>query len=160
MSTILMQIKGFKGNSTAANYKDWIEIDNLQFGGDRDVKMELGDLNNREHGRLSLNRVLLIKHLDRASNDLFMAMCNGTTFSQIEIHVCRGDKTLTPYAKFVLDKAMVSAHYTDVAGGADLIEEVELGFTRLQRTYVERDATNKSQSPNTVGYDLEAAKAM
>lgn len=160
MTTIFMQIKGFKGNVTIPQYKDWIAIESFDIGGHRSVKMTVGDLTNREHSTLSFNTMTLIKHLDSASNDFFMAMCNAYTFSQVEIHLCQNDTKNTPYAKFVLDKVMVAKHHTDVLVDTSPIEEVEFAYTKIQRTYIKQDASTKAQTPHRAGYDLEAGKAM
>ncbi len=160
MSHIFMQIKGFKGNVTIPQYKDWIAIDSFDIGGHRPVKMRIGDLTNREHSTLGFSPLTLIKHLDSASNDLFMAMCNAYTFSQVEIHVCQNDAKNTPYAKFLLDKVMVAKHHTDVLVDTNPIEEIEFAYTKIQQTYIKQDASSKAQAPHRAGYDLESGKAM
>jgi type VI secretion system secreted protein Hcp len=155
-----MQIAGYKGNVTIPQYKDWIAIDNLEFGGERSIKMTIGDLTNREHSRLVLHKMTLLKQLDNTSNDLFMAMCNAHTYSQIEIHLCQNDANITPYAKFVLDKVMVAKYHTEVLVDANPMEEIEFAYTKIQRSYIKHDAMNKAQAPHRVGYDLETGKAM
>ncbi len=160
MTTILMHIKGLKGNVTIKNYNDWIALDSIEFGGSRPIKMNVSNLSDREHGSLVINRMTLSKHIDNASNDLFMAMCNADSFSQVEIHLCQNDTVLTPYAKFILDNVMVSKHTTYSLVNATAVEEVELAFTKIQRAYMQHDAMNKAQSPHIVGYNLETAKAV
>ncbi len=160
MANIFMHIKGYKGNVTDGNYKDWIALHNVEFGGNRAIKMSIGEVVDRQHSRLTLHKMTLIKQLDDASNDLFSAMCRSTTFSQVEIHVCQNETNLQPQVKFILEGAMVATHHTDIAGGAAPIEEVELAYTKLQRTTVKYDANNKAQAPRTTGYDLEQAKPL
>jgi hypothetical protein len=40
------------------------------------------------------------------------------------------------------------------------MEEIEFAYTKIQRSYIKHDATNKAQAPHRVGYDLETGKAM
>lgn len=158
--SMYMKIQDYKGNATATNYQDWIELDSLKIGGDRNINMNIGNIASREHGPLNIDALTLTKKMDSASNDLFMAMCNATNLDEVEIHVCQGSNQTTPYAKFVLDKAMVASHHTTVVGDGDLVEEIELGYSKLQRVYIKRNASNKEQSPDRVGYDLAQAQAV
>lgn len=155
MATIFMQANGYTGNATASNYSGWIELDSVNFSANNPVKMCVGDVSNRQQGKLSIGHITVLKGLDNASNDLLMAMCKSKTLPSVDIHFCHGDDTLSAYAKWKLDNVMIAKYTTNTLSGSDMTEALELAFTKIQKTYIK-----SGRSPNTVGYDLETAQPM
>lgn len=71
--------------------------------------------------------------------------------------MCSTDKEIQPYVKYLLENVIVSSHYNYMSSGAVPLESLTLNYTKIQKTYIGRDSSNKPLSPNTTGYDLEKA---
>lgn len=153
-----MKINGIKGNVSSGGYQDWIELNSLDFNAKRPTSARTGQVTNRSNAIPQFSEVKIVKNLDKSSNPLFDRVCAAKIIPEAEIHICRTDKELTPYAKYVLNDVLVSEHHTHAAGNGAPFETIQLSYTKIKRTYVDVNAKNQGNTPYTSGYDLETAQ--
>ena len=158
MSNIYMKAPNITGNVTTNPYQGWIALNSADFDVTRNIRMQVGNITDRENTIPSFSELEIAKQLDTASNGLFQSACNATNLAQVEIHVCSTGKEITPYAKYTLSNVIIS-HYSSTINKVGLPgETLKLNFTQLESSYIPRGATGQAQSPNTVGYNLETAE--
>jgi type VI secretion system secreted protein Hcp len=157
---IYLKIPSTSGNVTTEGFKNWIEVSDIEFSGvSAPVNMQIGNSINRNSSRPKFGEVTIIKNQDQSSNVLFDAVHSGQSFDQVEFNYTSTGSQSVVYGKLILTNAMVThysdSHHGDAQGTPQ--EIVRFAYTKMQRTVVPRDATNKPGSPNSAGYDLEKA---
>ncbi|MEM1244200.1 MAG: type VI secretion system tube protein Hcp [Pseudomonadota bacterium] len=158
--SIFLKIPGINGNVSSGGHKNWIAIDNVDFSIKRFIHTEPGKVNDRDNHIPNLSEFEMTKKLDNASHHLFAAACSGKVYDQIELHVCATDKALEPYAKYKLFDAMISMVHTAMHNNAIPMEMISINYTKIESTYISRDAKGVKQAPFTVGYDQASAEIL
>jgi len=157
---IYMKMNGAEGNVTSKGYEGWIQLESLDNGISRRIQARVGQTGNRERTIPSFQEIEITKHIDPSTYFLYQTACCDQTISEIEIHACSTDTEVSPYAKYILNHVMIS-HYQEVMDAdKQPIEMLRLNFTKIQKTYMARDAMNKPQNPATFGFDLTTAKKL
>ena len=157
---IYLKANGIQGNATAKGYEQWVELSSLDFDISSKTRMPVGSARERSRGAPEFSEFIFTKNLDNASNPLFQHACTQKVLPIVEIHICSTDANLTPVAKYKLSNTMVTSHKSTSASGAAPLEVGSLHFTKIECTYIGRDATNQQQAPQISGYNLETAEPM
>ncbi len=158
---IYLEYEGIKGNVTAEGYKDHIAVDSLTFGVGRGISMEPGNLSNREATRPTVSEVTLTKVADNSATALFKEAVTGSAGKKVTIKfVQTGADKVTEYMDYVLEDCLVSGYNISASGEGDPIESISLSFAKVMVNYNDFDKSNKSASPQRVGYDLTTAKPL
>src|SRR3989339_322873 len=131
---IYMKMNGAEGNVTSKGYEGWIQLESLDNGISRRIQARIGQTGNRER--------------------------TIPSFQEIEIHACSTGTEVSPYAKYILNHVMISHYQEVIDADKQPIEMLRLNFTKIQKTYMARDAMNKPQNPATFGFDLTTAKKL
>jgi type VI secretion system secreted protein Hcp len=158
MSNIYMQMKNIEGNVTTANYKGWIELENVEFGIQRELKTRVGMASDRAAITPVFSEVSISKMIDQASNELMLKSCGDKALPEVDIHFCKSDKDSSPFMKIKLSNVMIGRYHTNAAKDTVPYETLTLSFTKIQRTYLGRDGSGSTLSPDVAGYDLEKAQ--
>ncbi|WP_086931496.1 Hcp family type VI secretion system effector [Agarilytica rhodophyticola] len=158
---IFIEYDGIKGNATADGYKDHIRVDSLQFGVGRGISMEPGNLANREATRPSLSEVTFTHKTDNSATALFKEAVTGSAGKKVTIKfVQTGADKLVEFMTYTLEECLVSGYSISADGDNDPIESVSLSYAKILVNYNDYDKSNKSASPQRVGYDLTTAKPL
>jgi len=158
---IYLEYEGVKGNVTADGYKDCIAVDSVQFGVGRGISMESGNMSNRESSRPSVSEVTLTKKADNSVTALFKEAVTGSNGKKVSIKFVRtGTDKVQEYMDYTLENCLVSGYSISAEADDEPVETLSLSFTKIMINYNDHDATNKSGSPQRVGYDLETAKPL
>lgn len=158
---IYLDYENVKGNVTADGYKDHIAVLSLDFNIGRGISMEPGNLSNREATRPSVSEVTITKAADNSATALFKEAVTGSAGKKVEIKFVRtGADKVQEFMTYTLENCLVSGYSISADGEADPIENISLSFSKIMVNYNDHDATNKSASPQRVGYDLETAKPL
>lgn len=158
---IYIEYEGIKGNVTADGYKDHISVDSFQFGVGRGISMEPGNLSNREATRPSISEVTVTKAADTSATALFKEAVTGSAGKKVTIKfVQTGSDKLIEFMTYTLEDCLVSGYSVSAGSEGDPIESISLSFSKLMVNYNDFDKTNKSASPQRVGYDLTTAKPL
>lgn len=150
-----------KGNVTADNYKDWIEIDNFQLGVGRGISMEVGNMANREATRPSMSEIVVTKPMCNASGGLFKESLAGTDGVTVLIHiVVTSNSGLEKFAAYELSDVLISSYNISGSSSSRPHESIGLSYSKIVADLQGADKANKNGSNMKVGYDLTTAKSM
>ena len=156
---IYLEYEGIKGNITANGYKDHIGASSLQFGVGRGISMEAGNLANREATRPSISEITFTKLADISSTSLFKESVSGSAGKKVVIKfVQTGADQLVEFMTYTLENCLVSGYSVSADGESDPVESISLSFAKIMVNYSDYDKSNKSATPQRVGYDLATAK--
>lgn len=168
-TAIYMKVPGINGDVTEKSHQQWIKLGRMQFGAQRKLSAEPGNMANREATRPAFSEITVEKSLEGASSLLLGEACTGNQGKSITIECCKtGDKGLTTIAQFVLDKAIISGYNLDTAPNVDTqgnqvnhgaVERISISFSKIEMKTFPTDATGKQQTPVSYGYDLAQAVA-
>jgi len=158
---IYLEYDGIKGNVTADGYKDHIAVLSIQFGVGRGITMEPGNMSNREATRPSISEVTVTKLADNSVTGLFKEAVTGSAGRTVRIKFVRtGADKVQEYMDYELSNALVSGYSISADAEGEPVETVTISFAKVMINYSDFDKTNKSGSPQRVGYDLETAKPL
>ncbi|MDH5573724.1 MAG: type VI secretion system tube protein Hcp [Gammaproteobacteria bacterium] len=158
---IYLEYEGIKGNVTADGYKDHIAVDSAQFGIGRGISMEPGNMSNREASRPSVSEVTLSKKADNSVTAIFKEAVTGSAGKKVVIKFVRtGADKVVEFMDYTLENCLVSGYSMSATSEGEPMENISLSFSKIMINYNDHDATNKSASPQRVGYDLTTAKPL
>ena len=158
---IYLQYDGIKGNVTADGYKDHIAVDSVQFGVGRGISMEPGNMSNREATRPSVSEVTLTKVADNSVTAIFKEAVTGSAGKKVVIKFVRtGADKVQEFMDYTLEDCLVSSYSMSASSEGDPVESISLSFSKIMINYNDFDKSNKSSSPQRVGYDLTTAKPL
>ena len=98
-----------------------------------------------------------IKHMKRT----MIAETVGAVGKKVTVKFVRtGADKVQEYMDYTLENCLVRGYSISADAEGEPIENITLSFTKVMINYNDHDATNKSSSPQRVGYDLETAKPL
>ena len=146
---IFLQLDGQKGDVTAPEHRDWIQVDALNSG---HQNLPAG---GRKSGKVSFNDFNFSRPLDSASPGLFLACAKSTIFPKARFQVAKSNDPKMQVYDIVLGNARVTSVST--SGGEDgspPVENVSLGFESVQWTYTELNAKGQPFRWSRATWDL------
>jgi len=150
-----MNIPGIKGSSTAKGYQGWIELDSLEYGSVREIKLIVGRAKNREMSLPKVGEFAITKEIDAATPKLIQASCSGNSMGPVVIHCCKtGKQGLKPYLKFILSNVMISYYDTGGTSGHKLEENLGLNFTKVEVQFIGYASDGSVENPIAASYDI------
>ena len=159
--SIYLDYEGIKGNVTADGYQDHIAVLSCQFGVGRGISMEPGNMSNREATRPSISEVTLTKTADNSVTGIFKEAVTGSAGKNVKLKFVRtGAEKVQEYMEYDLENCLVSGYSISADAEGEPVENITLSFTKIMINYNDHDQTNKSSSPQRVGYDLTTAKPL
>lgn len=157
---IYMRINDVTGDVTTKGYEGWILLSSIDNGVSRAIETKVGRVADRDNAVPCFQAVELTKKIDLATPKLYQYACEATVMPVVEIHLCSTGKELMPYAKYQLHNVMISSYHESAIGEEHPHEIIVLNFTKIQKSYIQRNAQNQIGNPMTFGFDLEKAKRM
>lgn len=133
-----LKMGDIKGQATEQNHKEWIIIQSMSAPIFRSIPQGAKD-QQRTRGETTLGDIVVVRELDKSSTKLQEACANGTFFKEVEIHFCSTIKNKQePYLKYKLTNVIVTSYsfHANADGSTQPTEEVSLGFTAIEWTYV------------------------
>lgn len=157
-----LKLGDIKGEATDQDHKDWIRLDSLSAPINRSIPQGAKD-QQRTKGETTLGDVVIVRQLDKSSTKLQEACATGKFFSEAEIHLCTTVKgKQEPYLKYLLKNVVVTSYsFHGTATGDPLpTEEVTLGFTAVEWTYIVVDPNTGDTKGNVPGkYEPSTGKS-
>lgn len=136
-----LKLGDIKGEATDQDHKDWIIIESMSSPIFRSIPEGAKD-QQRTRGETTLGDVVVVRQLDKSSTKLQEACANGTFQKEAEIHFCSTVKNKQePYLKYKLHNVIVTSYsfHGNSAGDPQPTEEITLGYTEVEWTYVQLD---------------------
>ena len=150
-----------KGDVTAEGYKDWINLDSMQFGVGRGISMGVGSMSNREASLPSLSEVTVSKSLDPSSPMLLKDALAGAEGVKAEIALVRtGAKQVEEVGRYILEDVLISSYSVSAGGDSAPSESVSMSYSKFTADLKGADKSNKNGTNIKVGYDLSTGKPL
>jgi type VI secretion system secreted protein Hcp len=156
---IYLKLGKVKGNVTADGYKDQINVLSVHFAVSRNISMETGNLANRESAKPQMSEIALTKKADNSVAAIFLEALKGSAGEEATITFVRTGDKLQEYMSYKLYDVLVSSYSISAAGDEEPIENITLSYSRIEVSYKDHDASNKSGNPQRVSYNLKEGKA-
>lgn len=147
------KIGDIKGEATDQDHKDWVLLDSMSSPIHRSIPAGAKD-QQRTKGETTLGDIVFVRQLDKSSTKLAEACASGKFYPEVEIHFCSTIKgKQQPYLKYKLKDVIVSSYTFHGNSSGDPIpsEEVALGFTEVEWTYVILDPKTGDATGNVPG---------
>ena len=158
---IYVKWDGIKGNVTAKGYPDHMAINSFAFGLARGITMEAGNMSNREANRPSIREVTISKPADNSATAIFKESVSGSAGKKLTFKfVQTGADKIHEFMTYDLEDVLVSGYSISADAEGDPIETISLSFSKIMVKYNDFDKSNKSASPQRVGYDLTSGRAL
>lgn len=141
---IYMQAPGIKGNVTAVDHKDWIELESFNFGTERLIVTQPGNVYDRVRSSPLTTDMIVIKRLDQTSPQFFSQACVGGAIPEININVCQTANHYNPYLQYSLKNVLLSEYGILAETEKFPIEWLALNFTEIEKRYITH---NEKQQP-------------
>jgi len=157
---IFLHIDGVKGGVSAQGHEGAIAISSIQHSFQQSVSMPVGRPQDRVRSKPKFSQVILTKTMDSATNSLLNYAYSGKVIPQVECQVASTGDKLSVVAKYIFKNVIIARYETVVGAHGGPIETLAMHFTKMESTYLGRDAQNKMSSPQVTGYNLETADVM
>lgn len=157
-----LKIDTIDGEATDSKHQDWIIIESMSHGVVRPTtNVVAGGGASRTTGPCVLQDLVVTKDVDKSTPKLNLALCDGTSFQDVEIELVRSVAgTNQTFYKIEFHDVLVSS--VQPSGSSDSsgdkpTEEVSFNFTKIVWTYTEYDDTKgTSKGQTTATWDLTA----
>lgn len=156
---IFVKYGSISGEVTAAGYKDWIEVNSMQFGVGRGISSGVGGGSKREATAPSVSEITMTKSMDVASPLLLKEAIGGKAVD-VKIDLTQTDSSgkHVAYQKYILTNTLISG-YSVSSGGDRPTESFSVNFTKFDSEYLNIDDKFSSKSTGHVIYDISEAKS-
>lgn len=148
-----MKLGDIKGEATDSGHNEWILIESMSSPIFRSIPEGAKD-QQRTKGETTLGDIVCVRQLDKSSVKLQESCANGTFFKEVEIHFCTTVKNKQePYLKYKLKDVIVSSYsfHGNASGDPLPSEEITLGYTEVEWTYVTIDPKTGDPAGNVPG---------
>lgn len=147
-----------KGQVTTDGFKDWIELNSLQYGVARATYTGAGGA-NREGSHPQISDITVTKVFDVASPGLYNDAVAGSFDTKVEIKFTTTTKNkIDTYLALELTDCGVSNHSVS-SGGDQPMESLTLNFTKIMYTPSPLDTSGTPKKGAVITYDLKEMKA-
>jgi type VI secretion system secreted protein Hcp len=155
---IYMKFGDVKGQVTTDGFKDWIELNSMQYGVSRSTFTGAGGA-NREGSHPQISDVTITKTFDVASPGLYRDAVAGSFEAKVEIKLTTTTKNkIDTYLAIELTDCGV-ASYSTSTGGDQPMESLSLNFTKIMYTPSPLDTQGTPKKGAVITYDLKEMKA-
>lgn len=136
MDHIILDMTDIEGESQLKGFEKKVECLSYSHG----VSMQVtGDVSNTERtsGRPDVQDFTLTKFVDKATNPLNQACCEGKNFKEALITVARNDNgTIIPLMTYTLENIVISSVSVGGGGGGKPTETLSLNFGKIEWNFV------------------------
>ncbi len=150
--------KAIKGDSTVAEHTDWITVDSLQWGVNRNISRSGGGA-DRDTSNPVFSEVVLTKSIDIASTELWrQAVCGDSLgIATIDFIQTSGpDSKVQVYYQVKLHDAIVSSYNEGSGGGTRPHESITINFTKIERKFNQFPVGGSPTEGEVKNWDLMA----
>ena len=157
---IYMKVPNVKGSVTTKGYDNgWIKLHGFNFGVQRHMGMETGDVSNRSASLPHFNEVSGSKEMDQASSGLMNAAVLGKKGQKIDIvEVDVDEDKVHEIAKYELEDSIFASYgVSGAAGEAHPTENFSISFAKLTVTFQSSYKAGTNADKPRVIYNLATA---
>jgi type VI secretion system secreted protein Hcp len=145
-----LKIDGIPGESQDAKHKDWIELASFSWGL---TEPRTGTGAGSGAGRPTFSELQVVKVVDNASPQLFLACASGKHIKEATLSVRQPAPQQLEYLKIIFSNVLVTSF--DEAAGADPPQDtIGFNFDHIEMTYTPQEASGEAGAPVAAGWDL------
>ncbi len=154
--SIFLNYEGIKGEASDSGHKDWVDLEDLQWGISRSITSSTSTQGDRESSNAVISDLIVTRRMDSATPKFFIESCCGTG-KDVTIHLTKtgtGSGTDT-YMEYKLKNALIS-NYKVISNSQDIerpTEEIKISFIDIDVKYTPYDEDGNAESPIAVGFD-------
>jgi type VI secretion system secreted protein Hcp len=147
-----MQIDGLKGESTAKDYKDWIEIQSFSHTMTQPASATASSAGGATYGRTKHEDFEITKEIDLSSPKLYEMCSSGKHIKKVVIDLLRssGDAPVK-YMSIEMDEVIVSKVSPMGNVGGAPTELVAFNYGQIKWTYTQQKRADGSKGGNVTG---------
>ena len=163
-ANMFMEIAKIPGDATEGNHKDWIVLESASFELERAVDMADMGSNQRSHANTNFTKIELTSQIGKASNELALAVANGTVKDKVTMVWCRsGDNAaegLKPFATWTFKNVIIDKYAISASADGIPEETWSIAYVGVKMEYAHTDqATGKLKKHNEFLWNLRSGKA-
>ena len=150
-----------KGNSADANHKDWIEVQMISQSVNRNINPSSKPKEALSKSQVQVGAIQIQKNADESSPELVGAVCEGKTFSKVNIDLVRvTDGGNEAFYTWELEDVYISSYSMSGhgAGSVETSESLTLCYNAIKWSYAKKDEAGKAAGSTEAGWDLGANK--
>lgn len=154
--SIFMNFEGIKGESSDKGHKDWMDIENIQWGVTRRITSNTSTQNDRESSNAEISSLVVSRHMDSATPNLFIESCCGTGKKVVVRLTKTGTGSGTDvYMEYTLKNALISDYRVQAANQDTKrpVENITISFVDLEVKYTPYDQDGNALAAIAVGFD-------
>lgn len=160
MDTMILEIKGIKGNSLIDGHADKIQI----LGFSHAVFLRIGeDAANSERtlGRPTFTDFSFNKLTDQSTPALYGACAGGKKIGDAKFMIGRNENDkFMPHMVYTLRNAMVATISTNNNSSGDLVDSFTLHFTGFESEYTQQNIDSTKKGTAAFGWDVAKNKTV
>jgi type VI secretion system secreted protein Hcp len=137
---VFLRIDDIKGESQDAKHGDWIEVHSWSWGISQAGTSHSGT--GAGAGKVSVQDLTFVKHVDKASPNLIKLCCSGKHFKKAELKLRKAGGDALEYLKIELSDGLITGvSYAGGQGDERLLENVSLNFASFKLEYTPQTKT-------------------
>lgn len=140
LAGMFIKFEGIDGEAQDSSYRGWCNA--LSFSQGQSLPDNRTGI-TRQRGDVVFENIVVVKELDKASPKLAEAVCKGTVFPKVEIHLTRSytNTGLVTYYTYELNNVLIVGYRIGGSGYSEHIptEKITLSFEEIKVTYTEID---------------------
>jgi type VI secretion system Hcp family effector len=161
MADIYIKFGGdISGESTDKAHADWCELEGFSQSASQPVSASSGT-GGRTCAGVQVGDIVLTKMIDKASPDLFSAVCKGTHLDKVEVEciLSAGDSRHV-YLKYLLEDVIISGYSISGNPGQKAMENLSLNVGKITVSYTPIDQKGGAGAEVSRGWDCETNEAI
>ena len=148
LAGMFIRFEGVDGEVQSGSYRGWCNALSFSQGQSLpDGGVIVGT--TRQRANVVFEDIVVVKELDKASPKLAEAVCKGTVFPKVEIHLTRSytNTGLVTYYTYELKNVLIVGYRIGGSGYSEHIptEEISLNFEEIKVTYTEIDEGGRAK---------------
>ncbi|MGC9270468.1 Hcp family type VI secretion system effector, partial [Acidiphilium sp.] len=150
---VYMKYDTIAGDVTTEGFKDWIELNSVQWGVGRGISMQSGSGEGRESSLPSLSEITITKDYDKASSDLLKEALSGAA-KPVKIAFTRTGKAGSGTENYLeIDMTEVIMSGLSMSSGGDKpSESLSLNYSTISFKNTPMSDSGASSTPVTVQF--------
>jgi type VI secretion system secreted protein Hcp len=156
LAGMFIKFDGVDGEAQGGSYGGWCNA--LSFSqGQSSAEGQISAGATRQKADVVFEDIVVVKELDKASPKLAEAVCKGTVYPKVEIHLTRSYTGLVTYYAYELKNVLIVGYRIGGSGYSEHVptEELSLSFEEIKVTYTEFDEGGRAKGNVEYEWRLE-----
>ncbi|MGH1487388.1 MAG: Hcp family type VI secretion system effector [Cellvibrionaceae bacterium] len=151
-----LHIEGVPGEASDTHHKDWLDINQWQWGTTRQITSSTSTQGDRESSNAVITDLVITRYMDKATPKIFIESCCGRgktiKISQTKTGTGSGAQ---PFIEYTLKNALISNYQVKASNreGTRPLETIKISFVDIEAKYTPYDEDGNAQAPIAVGFN-------